>query len=235
MKIEHPLPDDVTALRQLWQDAFGDTDSYLDLFFSTAFQQDHCLCIREDGRLRAAAYWMDCEVSHRKAAYIYAVATAEDSRGRGLCRALMDAIHSLLCRQGYCGSMLVPGNDALRQMYGAMGYENFGSRPVFYRTAENTAQMQKISWEAFARLRRSFLPENAVLQEGAQLRLLDTLVEFYRGNSFLLTLSRENGRVLELLGDETAAGFRKTGHQPFAMYRPLTEEIFPTYFAFAFD
>jgi hypothetical protein len=64
---------------------------------------------------------------------------------------------------------------------------------------------------------------------------LDTLVEFYRGNSFLLTLSRENGRVLELLGDETAAGFRKTGHQPFAMYRPLTEEIFPTYFAFAFD
>lgn len=234
MKIEHPQPQDVAALRLLWQETFGDPDSYLDLFFSTAFSPDHSLCLWEDGCLRAAAYWMDCEVSGRKAAYIYAVATAEGSRGRGFCRALMEKIHSTLLDRGYCGSLLVPGDAGLRQMYGAMDYRDFGTRRAFSRMAGHV-QMQKIGREEFARLRRSFLPQNAVIQEGAQLLLLDAVAEFYRGDGFLVTLSRENGEVLELLGNEAAAGFGEISRQPFAMYRPLREEISPTYFAFAFD
>ena len=234
MKIDHPMPQDVAALRRLWQEAFGDPDSYLDLFFSTAFFCDHCLCLWEDGCLCSAAYWMDCEISGRKAAYIYAVATAEGSRGQGFCRALMEKIHRTLLGRGCCGSILVPGNEALRRMYSAMGYRDFGSVRRF-SPVSRYGQMQKIGREEFARLRRSLLPENAVIQEGAQLLLLDAVAEFYRGNGFLVTLSRENGEVLELLGDDGAAGFCETDSHPFAMYRPLQEEIFPTYFAFAFD
>ena len=234
MKIEHPQPPDIAALRQLWQEAFGDPDSYLELFFSTAFFFDHSLCLWEDGRLCAAAYWMDCRIAESKAAYIYAVATAEHSRGRGFCRALMEKLHSILQEQGYCGSILVPGDAGLRQMYSAMGYSDFGSRRIFSRAAEH-GKLQKICREEFARLRRSLLPENAVIQEGAQLRLLDAVAEFYRGDGFLLTLSRESREVLELLGDEAAAGFMEIRRQPFAMYRPLVEEIFPACFAFAFD
>lgn len=234
MTIEHPQSQDVAALRQLWKEAFGDPDSYLDLFFSTAFFCDHCLCVWEDGRLRSAAYWMDCEIAGQKAAYIYAVATAEGSRGRGFCRALMEEIHCTLFNRGYCGSILVPGDGGLRKMYSAMGYRDFGSVRRF-SPASGHGQMQKIGREEFARLRRLLLPENAVIQEGAQLLLIDAVAEFYRGDDFLVTLSRENSRVLELLGDEAAAGFCETDSHPFAMYRPLRKEIFPTYFAFAFD
>jgi hypothetical protein len=234
MKIEHPQPRDIAALRQLWKDAFGDPDSYLDLFFSTAFFPDHSLCLWEDGCLRSAAYWLDCQIAGRSAAYIYAVATAEGSRGRGFCRALMKEIHCTLFNRGYCGSILVPGDKGLRQMYTTMGYRDFGSVRRF-SPSSGRGQMQKISREEFARLRRLFLPENAVIQEGTQLLLLDAVAEFYRGDGFLATLSRENGEVLELLGDDTAAGFGEISRHPFAMYRPLTEEIFPTYFAFAFD
>lgn len=235
MKIEHPLPGDIAALRQLWATVFADTDAFLDTFFSAAFFCDHCLCVKWDGVIASAAYWMDCEVSGRKAAYIYAVATAEAYRGWGFCRALMERIHGVLRDRGYCGSILVPGDAGLRQMYGAMGYEDFGNRPEYAHTSEHNTQMQKVGREEFARLRGSFLPENAVIQEGPQLKLLDTLANFYRGEGFLLTVSKEGNRILELLGDETAAGFQITGRQPFAMYRPLTEEICPAYFAFAFD
>ena len=235
MKIEHPLQEDIAALRALWKEAFADPDSYLDLFFSTAFQPERCMCVRENGNIPAAAYWMDCEIAGRKAAYVYAVATAETYRGRGFCRALMENIHIILRDRDYCGSILVPGDAGLRQMYGAMGYEDFGSKPAYAHASENCAQMQKIGREEFAGLRRSFLPENGVIQEGAQLMLLDALADFYRGDGFLLTVSKEGNRILELLGDETAAGFYMTGRQQFAMYHPLTEEIYPAYFAFAFD
>jgi len=235
MKIEHPLPGDIAALRQLWATVFADTDAFLDTFFSAAFFRDHCLCVRCDGVIAAAAYWMDCEIAGRKAAYIYAVATAEAYRGRGFCRALMERIHGILRDRGYCGSILVPGDAGLRKMYGAMGYEDFGSRQAYSQVSEHSTQMQKIGREEFARLRRSFLPENAVIQEGAQLNLLDALADFYRGDGFLLTVSKEGNRILELLGDKTSAGFRVTDRQSFAMYHPLTEGICPAYFAFAFD
>ena len=235
MKIEHPLQEDIAALRALWKEAFADPDSYLDLFFSTAFQPERCMCVRENGNIPAAAYWMDCEIADRKAAYIYAVATAEAYRGRGFCRALMENMHTILRDWGYCGSILVPGDDGLRQMYRTMGYRDFGSKPAYTQVSNRSAQMQKIGREEFARLRRSFLPENAVIQEGAPLALLDALADFYQGNGFLMTLSRENGRILELLGDAAAAGFCMAGRQQFAMYRPLSEEIYPAYFAFAFD
>lgn len=248
MKIDHPLPGDIAALRQLWKEAFGDTDAFLDTFFATVFRCDHCLCIREQETILAAAYWMDCQIDRREAAYIYAVATAESRRGRGLCRTLMDEIHAILRQRGYCGTVLVPGDPDLRQMYGAMGYRNFGGIREFSCNAGETAvPMQKITPEAFAILRRQYLPEHAVIQEGAQLALLGTLAAFYRGKDFILTLSRDGGRVLELLGNETnapaitnalgisSALFRKAGTQPFAMYLPLDDGIFPTYFAFAFD
>ena len=115
MKIEHPLPGDTAALRQLWTTVFADTDAFLDTFFSAAFFRDHCLCVKYDGVIAAAAYWMDCEIAGRKAAYIYAVATAEAYRGRGFCRALMENIHIILRDRGYCGSILVPGDAGLRR------------------------------------------------------------------------------------------------------------------------
>lgn len=248
MRIDHPLPGDTAALRQLWKDVFADTDAFLDTFFSAAFSCDHCLCVTQDGAIVAAAYWLDCEISGRKAAYIYAVATAEQHRGQGFCRALMAHIHKILGNRGYCGSILVPGDADLRRMYGAMGYENFGGIREFTCEATHAAaDLREIGTEEYTSLRWQHLQENAVLQKGANLALLDKLAKFYTGSGCLLAVSREQDLVLELLGDTAAvpgilkalgighARVRTAGKMPFAMYRPLDEGVIPTYFAFAFD
>ena len=248
MKTEHPMPEDIPALRQLWQEAFGDPDSYLDLFFSTAFLADHCLCIRQDEKLLAAAYWMDCSIGDTAAAYIYAVATAQAARRQGLCKKLMADIHALLQERGYGCAILVPGDGALRQMYRAMGYTDFGGIREFICEANTSAtELQPIGVAEFATLRRQMLPKSGVLQEGAQLALLDSIAEFYRGDGFLLTRRKEDGYVLELLGQTAeyqriAAAFgadsiriRTNGEAPFGMYYPLNSQNAPSYFVFAFD
>ena len=53
-------------MRSLWQEAFGDEDDYLDIFYSTAFSPDRCLCLSKEGKMQAALYWFDCELRGEK-------------------------------------------------------------------------------------------------------------------------------------------------------------------------
>lgn len=250
MRIEHPAIHQIPQLRKLWQEAFGDTDAFLDNFFTHAFSPRRCLCVTQGDAVAAVCYWLDCEISGRKAAYVYAVATAKCHRGRGLCRALMDALHSRLLALGYVGSVLVPGEEPLRHMYGAMGYADFGGMEEFSCAAgEQAVAIQQIDGKTYAALRRQHLGPRAVVQEGETLIFLSHWAEFYEGDGFLMAANRDGDalRGLELLGDPAAAPgilkalgiargtFRTAGAAPFAMYRPLQEAEPPTYFAFALD
>ena len=252
MKIDYPSPHHIHQQRSLWQTAFGDTATFLDIFFRTAYAHDHCRCLLENGEITAILYWIDCSVKDQKLAYIYAVATHPDHRGRGLCRMLMENTHTLLCSQGYAGAVLVPQQEGLRKMYARMGYFDIGSLDCFScSTSEDAVPLRAIGPDEFAELRRKMLPEDAVIQEGTGLAFLSEQLQFYAGDGFLFAAYGEDGTlsVPELLGNQTVApqilkalnysrgNFRTPGgHIPFAMYHPLTgSAIIPSYFGFAFD
>lgn len=252
MKIDSPTPALLPQLRQLWKDAFGDGDAFLDSFFSTAYAPERCRCVTVDGRLAAALYWFDVCCSDQKMAYVYAVATAPAFREQGFCRALMGNTHNHLAALGYRGALLVPDGEALTRMYTGLGYRpcsgirefvcSMGSEPVFLR---------RIDAKEYARLRRDFLPPGGVIQEGENLNFLETYAEFYAGLDFLLAAIREDHRLLglELLGNTDAAPgilsalgaaageFHAPGTAlPFAMFlalKPGTEA--PSHFGLAFD
>ena len=95
-------------LKQLWHMAFGDGEEFIDLFFRTAYAPERCLYLTEDDQITAALYWLDCEYRGQKQAYIYAVATHPDHRGKGLCRMLIQDTHNLLRSRSYAGALLVP-------------------------------------------------------------------------------------------------------------------------------
>lgn len=238
---------DIAGLRQLWKLAFGDPDEVLDSFFGTAFSPDRHLQIRLEDTVAAALYWFDCEYEGRKAAYVYAVATHPDFRGRGLCRKLMGNTHELLKEQGYDAVVLVPQDTGLRMMYAAMGYRDATSVLEFACDAGEAAALGEVSIQEYAALRRKYLPEGGVVQEGENLCFLSTYAKFYAGADFLAAVSGE--QILELLGDRNAApgilkalGFaagnvRMPGTEvPYAMFLPLKENVpAPSYFGFAFD
>lgn len=247
MTIKHPGQEDIPALRSLWQEAFGDENAYLDAFFANAFAADRCLLV-EGGE--AACYWLDCACRGQKIAYLYAVATAERSRGQGLCRALLEETKKRLKNQDYAGILLVPGSESLRRMYQKLGFETATAIRERSLPASAPVLPEKLTLSGYCALRASLLPEGAAIEGAEIMAFLAGRAAFYRLGDTICACIREGSRLYipELLGDEALASsvaaalgcthvtLRTPGSEkPFAMYCPLTNAPAPTHFSFALD
>lgn len=252
MIIENPSPARIPALRALWQQSFGDPDTFLDHFFEAGFSQKRCRCVVLDGQIAAALYWFDCTLAGSCFAYLYAVATAPTHRGKGLCRALLEDTHAYLQAAGYSGTVLVPGADSLFRFYEKTGYRTFCHvREFTCNAAGAPVRLRSAAPEVYASLRKKLLPAGSLLQEGETLTFLSRYSRFYAGNDFLLAATLEQGMLTahEYLGDPTLAPgilsalgaaqgcFRIPGtEKPFAMFRPLGNYAsVPTYLGLALD
>lgn len=238
-------------LKKLWFLAFGDSEEFIDLFFRTAYAPDHCLYLTDGDQLTAALYWLDCEYRGQKQAYIYAVATHPDHRGKGLCRKLMEQTHEILKAQGYTAALLRPAEVGLRRMYRKMGYRLCTGVSEFDCTAGTAVPLRKIDAEEYAALRRQYLPEDGVIQEGVSLSYLASYAGLYAGADFLLAGAPYDGAFngIELLGNRDAAAgilaalghetgsFRCPGRDiPFGMFLPLCADAAePGYLGLVFD
>ena len=149
---------ETNALKTLWTECFGNEDRWIDTFLRTAFDPAHLRMLTRQDRPAAALVWMDAFCGGRKLAYLYGIATHPDFRGQGLCRELMTRTHRELARLGYAGTILVPADSGLRQMYKNMGYENFGGIRKIPAQADDPISVRKISPEEYASLRREYLP-----------------------------------------------------------------------------
>ena len=250
MIIDFPREEHIPGLRALWKEAFGDTDAFLDSFYGQGFSLYRCRCIREKGQILAALYWFDCRWQDKRIAYLYGVATAESHRGQGLCRKLMDNTQHILLQLGYSGVVLVPAKPPLFGFYEKLGYRCFGGIRSWNAAAADPITLTQITHKEYAALRKTQLPSDSILQEGALLRFLGSYARFYRGEECLFCCAEDAGKLMvyELLGDSHAApgicaalgfetgSFRCPGTEPFAMYRSLTGQAeMPGYFAFALD
>ena len=251
MIIKSPEQKDIPQLRQLWRQAFRDTDAFLDIFFSTAFSPERCRCVMEKGQLAAALYWFSCQSDGQPLAYLYAVATLQKFRGQGFCRKLMADTHTHLKNMGYAGAILVPGNPGLREMYRAMDYRDMTANKSFSCKAGEAVHLDEIGAEQYAALRRELLPANSVVQEGENLCFLESIARFYRGEDCLFCAVKDGDKltVPEILGNAAAAPgivaaldcedgtfTAPGGDEPFAMGIAFAPDFhMPRYFAFAFD
>lgn len=252
MIIDKPQENHISLLRQLWKQAFGDTDDFLDGFFRTGFSRDRCRCLHVDGKPAATLYWFDCSWQNKKLAYIYAVATDAAFQGQGFCRRLMDDTHRHLQALGYSGAVLVPGAPSLIAMYEKFGYHGFcPTKTTTVWAKGSAASLQQIDAVTFETLRRNYLPENAVLQEKETTAFLATFCNFYAGEDFLLCCAKEEStlHVQEFLGNPeklpgilTALQAKEAvlrlpgGNTPFAMYCNLNSSTdIPDYFGIALN
>lgn len=244
-------PSDTKALRQLWKQAFGDTDAFLDSFFQVGFSPDRCRQITADGKVVSALYWFDCSFNEKKIAYLYAIATDKAYRRRGLCRILIEDTHRHLKALGYEGALLVPVNQSLFPFYEKLSYRTCSSVSEFTCKASGTASLKFITAEEYILLRQKYLPAGSVALGKNMLDFLKEQYFFYANEELALCATGENDTLIvaELLGDISAAPgivaimgkkkgrFRTPGSdKPFAMYRPLTHHLDkPAYFALALD
>ena len=252
MNIDHPRNDQIGQLRSLWKTAFGDTEDFLDLFFQTAFSPSRCLCANRGDTVAGVLYWFDIQWAGKRFAYLYAIATAPEHRGKGICAGLMEAVKSQLSQGGYTGLLLVPQDGGLAAMYRKMGFSHCTNMREFSCPAGNVSEeFRQVDAQEYARLRYRLLPPGGAVQEGENLRFLAAQALLLAGKDWLCA-AYSDGKTLrcaELLGNTAAApgivramGFDE-GHfrcpgeeQPFAMGFPLTPDCrFPNYLGLIFD
>lgn len=252
MRIDVPAPAHIPQLLKMWKASFGDYGGFWEMFLESGFSRERCRCVLEQDAVSAALCWFDTQCAGQRMAYIYAVLTAPGHRGKGLCRTLMEDTHIHLAQKGYSAALLVPAEESLRGMYRKMGYEEGTAVTEFSCTAGTVpVSLRAIGPEEYARLRRSFLPDGGVIQEGKSLSFLAYQAQFYSGADFLMAAYAQEDTLhaMELLGNRDAApgilsalecsqgNFRIPGDEkPFAMFHPLTEGAAkPSHFGFAFD
>jgi len=252
MIIDQPCVSQIPQLRSLWQEAFGDTEAFLDIFFHRGFSPQRSRCITRDGCVVAALYWFECRWENKRLAYLYAVATAKSSQGQGMCRRLMEDTHRHLTALGYDGVILVPGSKELFSLYEKLGYKTSCYTHSFScRAGDKTIPLCPVDAAEYALARRQLLPKNGVVQEGATLDFLSVWADLYTGPgiAFAAYPDKDDLIVCELLGSPEKAPqilatlgfsqgfFRVPGQEmPFAMYRSLRNDPeMPGYFGLALN
>ncbi len=249
--------EDVPQLRCLWKEAFGDSDAYLDTFYSVAFSPDRCRIAVEDGIILAVLYWFPCACRGQKLVYVYAVATKKSFQGKGLATSLMEDLNAHLEALEVSGVILVPGSQDLVRFYEKRGYRPCAMQKTVRSKAQgDPASLHEISPRRYGELRKKLLPPGGVVQEGVNLEFLATQAHLYAGEDLLLAaVQQPEGDILglELLcndPEKQIPGILKALHakcgsfripsddgKPFALFHPLKGWCgdAPGYFAFAFE
>lgn len=249
MIIDNPHPGHIPVLRSIWQQAFGDSDAFLDDFFTVGFSCDRCRCVFREGEPVAAVYLFDGHWEQGKIAYLYALAVEQSHRGQGLSRLLLAQGHGALQQAGYAGAILEPASQSLAEYYGSFGYRFFGGRKeISVRAGDTPAQITRYGELGYEQARRRFLPEGGVTQEGALTALLKTQAILCGNEQFVAAVDEEHETVVEFLGDEkqlpgllrtfemAQAQVRLPGDTPTAMYLSFTENPqLPSYFGLPMD
>jgi GNAT superfamily N-acetyltransferase len=114
---------DIPALRELWREVFHDTDGYIDLFLNVWFDTELTAVAELDGQIAAAAYLLPVgnlktpDGERTPCGMVYAVATRESHRGRGLGTLVMRGLDELAERRGIRVRVLCPAEDGLFDFY----------------------------------------------------------------------------------------------------------------------
>lgn len=248
---------DIPALRLLWKEAFGDTDAFLDTFFSLAFSPERCFVGEEGDKVAGAMYLFPCTCRGQSLSYVYAVATAKSHRGRGIATELLEYTARQREKAGDRALILVPGSRELVRFYANRGFVPCAPQGrLRARSGGVRVPLKPLSPRRYGELRLGLLPSDGVVQEGVSLDFLGENVRLYGGKDLLLAAYVDDTGmvqgvellcqdpvklcpgILKSLGAEEGI-FRVPYEKgrPYALFRPMPswEGDSPAYFAFSFD
>ena len=150
MRTRKTTREDIPALKALWEEAFGDEEQDIDAFFETLYPGAIGFCAEESGVLCAMLFALPQTIvkgeKQLKSAYLYAVATKKEYRGRGFRKRYFEA------------AMLSPASETLADFYAEQGYTRQGGvRRVLTACSKSAGQATVIGVQDYAGLRETML------------------------------------------------------------------------------
>lgn len=109
---------DIADLKTLWHTVFGDEMRYLDGFFRILYRPERCGLLELDGKIASAAYLIPgAEYRGKSFAYLFAVATYEEFRGRGYAGLISKRLCDDAFSAGISGVATLPATPELISYY----------------------------------------------------------------------------------------------------------------------
>lgn len=150
MRIRQAEEKDMPRIMEIWQEAFGDSQEEIEMFFRSlkkevrtyvAEEQYSCaeqhICAEQHSPEKNCSPEGKCRIAGQlcvlpallfsetgkkvPAAYLYAVATAKEFRNKGICTLLLKEIHKILKEENRI-SFLVPAEEGLLLFYEKRGF-----------------------------------------------------------------------------------------------------------------
>ncbi len=167
---------DRPRLRQLWQLAFGDSDDYIDCFFAACPDPERVLVLADESGVQAMTAWFDMPLvsadgGQWPGAYLYAVATHPDCRGKGYAGRLLDWAGEWLRGKGFSCLTTVPASESLHRFFAANGFEEqfaLVEREIAPDRTLAPAPIAAVEWQEYGKLRKAQLSGVAHVACGAE-------------------------------------------------------------------
>lgn len=108
--------------RTLWMDVFGDSREDVDRFLIDIHREENLLTHSEQGRVASMLNIVEIDTDFGPTAYLYAIATAAEWRGRGFAGGLIREAIDISRAREYKAVMLIPSNESLVEYYKRFGF-----------------------------------------------------------------------------------------------------------------
>ena len=116
----------VPKLKLIWQECFGDTSEYINFYYANRFRPEHTLVYLQECEPVAMLTLLPAELMqggvYHPIAYVYAVATMQNQRGRGLSTKLLAYAKKWLTKNSVGTMVLAPEGEKLFEFYRKRGY-----------------------------------------------------------------------------------------------------------------
>ena len=108
--------------REMWMEVFGDEREVVDRYMVEFSNEQNMLLHKEQGRVVSMLHIVDIATDYGPTAYLYAIATAPEWRGRGFATELITKAISLARERGSRAVMLIPSEESLVGYYERFGF-----------------------------------------------------------------------------------------------------------------
>lgn len=118
----------VSSLKKLWAETFGDNEEYIGLLFDRGYSPAECFAEISDNEVVSVIYLLEGRIRADgrvfEGRYLYAAATAEKHRKKGLMAKLIKEAQKYISEKGLSFISLVPANEVLYDYYAKFGFES---------------------------------------------------------------------------------------------------------------
>ena len=111
-----------TECTRLWNEVFGDSNEFISAFMDNHYAESNMLYIESCDRLLSMLHLIPFELCETRVAYIYAVATDCNARGKGYATQLINKAIQKAKNEGYKAVITLPADSRLTEFYARFGF-----------------------------------------------------------------------------------------------------------------